>query len=224
MLGVNPRYDSSLSAYTLSADSLAHVINPVEARLGKANTNKLDVFTCFLGGERGCGLLYIFFCIFTVVLFIVLFLGSNAASSNPVLNFLLYVPDAHHSPLYIHDHKKQKVHSNAFHSPRWGGIMVRSALPQGHWARCSKGMSNNLVNGGFQPTFISGCCVGHCINGKCLSNCFYRSTMLMISMDQTLCSRWTSTLKWQKSWESSSHSSGKQTPLLIHIPPPIGTM
>uniref|UniRef100_A0A667XT65 Phosphatidylinositol glycan anchor biosynthesis, class S n=1 Tax=Myripristis murdjan TaxID=586833 RepID=A0A667XT65_9TELE len=83
MLGVNPRYDSSLSAYTLSADSLAHVINPVEARL-----------------------------------------GSNAASSNPVLNFLLYVPDAHHSPLYIHDHKKQKVHSNAFHSPRWGGIMV----------------------------------------------------------------------------------------------------
>lgn len=35
MLGVNPRYDSSRSAYTLNADSLAHVINPVEARLGK---------------------------------------------------------------------------------------------------------------------------------------------------------------------------------------------
>ncbi|KAM3869269.1 GPI transamidase component PIG-S-like [Diretmus argenteus] len=83
MLGVNPRFDSSLSAYTLNADSLAHVINPVEARL-----------------------------------------GSNAASSNPVLNFLLYVPDAHHSPLHIHDHRKQKVPSNAFHSPRWGGIMV----------------------------------------------------------------------------------------------------
>ncbi|XP_042355153.1 GPI transamidase component PIG-S [Plectropomus leopardus] len=83
MLGVNPRFDSSRSAYTLNSDSLAHVINPVEARL-----------------------------------------GSNAASSNPVLNFLLYVPDAHHSPLYIHDHKKQEVPSNAFHSPRWGGIMV----------------------------------------------------------------------------------------------------
>ncbi|XP_059912571.1 GPI transamidase component PIG-S [Gadus macrocephalus] len=83
MLGVNPRFDSSLEAYTLNADSLAHVINPVEARL-----------------------------------------GSNAASSNPVLNFLLYVPDAHHSPLYIHDHQKQPVASNAFHSPRWGGIMV----------------------------------------------------------------------------------------------------
>ncbi|XP_037603704.1 GPI transamidase component PIG-S [Sebastes umbrosus] len=83
MLGVNPRFDSSRSAYTLNSDSLAHVINPVEARL-----------------------------------------GSNAASSNPVLNFLLYVPDAHHSPLYINDRKKQEVPSNAFHSPRWGGIMV----------------------------------------------------------------------------------------------------
>lgn len=83
MLGVNPRFDSSRNAYTLNADSLAHVINPVEARL-----------------------------------------GSNAASSNPVLNFLLYVPDANHSPLHIQDHKKQEVPSNAFHSPRWGGIMV----------------------------------------------------------------------------------------------------
>ncbi|XP_074467023.1 GPI transamidase component PIG-S [Sebastes fasciatus] len=83
MLGVNPRFDSSRSAYMLNSDSLAHVINPVEARL-----------------------------------------GSNAASSNPVLNFLLYVPDAHHSPLYINDRKKQEVPSNAFHSPRWGGIMV----------------------------------------------------------------------------------------------------
>uniref|UniRef100_A0AAX7VHA7 Phosphatidylinositol glycan anchor biosynthesis, class S n=1 Tax=Astatotilapia calliptera TaxID=8154 RepID=A0AAX7VHA7_ASTCA len=83
MLGVTPRFDSSFEAYTLNADSLAHVINPVEARL-----------------------------------------GSNAASSNPVLNFLLYVPDIRHSPLYIHDHRKQEVPSNAFHSPRWGGIMV----------------------------------------------------------------------------------------------------
>lgn len=35
MLGVNPRFDSSRSAYTLNSDSLAHVINPVEARLGR---------------------------------------------------------------------------------------------------------------------------------------------------------------------------------------------
>ncbi|XP_041657399.1 GPI transamidase component PIG-S [Cheilinus undulatus] len=83
VLGVNPRFDSSRNGYTLNCDSLAHVINPVEARL-----------------------------------------GSNAASSNPVLNFLLYVPDAAHSPLYIQDHQKKEVTSNAFHSPRWGGIMV----------------------------------------------------------------------------------------------------
>ncbi|KAJ8347716.1 hypothetical protein SKAU_G00263050 [Synaphobranchus kaupii] len=83
VLGVNPRYDNSVSAYTLSADSLAHVINPVEARL-----------------------------------------GSNAASSNPVLNFLLYVPDAQHSPLFIRNHNRNMVPTNAFHSPRWGGIMV----------------------------------------------------------------------------------------------------
>nr|XP_046174107.1 LOW QUALITY PROTEIN: GPI transamidase component PIG-S [Oncorhynchus gorbuscha] len=83
VLGVNPRFDPSLNAYTLNADSLSHVINPVEARL-----------------------------------------GSSAASSNPVLNFLLYVPDARHSPLYITDHRKYTVVSNAFSSPRWGGIMV----------------------------------------------------------------------------------------------------
>lgn len=35
MLGVNPRFDTSRGAYILNADSLAHVINPVEARLGK---------------------------------------------------------------------------------------------------------------------------------------------------------------------------------------------
>ncbi|XP_027009141.1 GPI transamidase component PIG-S [Tachysurus fulvidraco] len=83
VLGVNPRFDNAVSAYTLNAASLAHVINPVEARL-----------------------------------------GSNAASSYPVLNFLLYVPEAHHSPLFIRDYKKKEVPSNAFHSPRWGGIMV----------------------------------------------------------------------------------------------------
>ncbi|KAL4608432.1 GPI transamidase component PIG-S [Arapaima gigas] len=89
VLGVNPRFDNSVSAFTLNADSLAHVINPVEARL-----------------------------------------GSNAASSNPVLNFLLFVPDAHHSPLFIQDHSKHVVASNAFHSPRWGGIMVYNVNDQ----------------------------------------------------------------------------------------------
>ncbi|MGH0181139.1 UNVERIFIED_CONTAM: hypothetical protein FKN15_006307 [Acipenser sinensis] len=83
ILGVTPRYDSTVSSYTLNAETLPHVINPVEARL-----------------------------------------GSNAASSHPVLNFLLYVPDYPHSPLYIKDRGGDKVPTNAFHSPRWGGIMV----------------------------------------------------------------------------------------------------
>lgn len=69
-------------------------------------------------------LVYLYVYIF-YVLYMFWITGSNAASSNPVLNFLLYVPDAHHSPLHIQDHKKQEVLSNAFHSPRWGGIMVK---------------------------------------------------------------------------------------------------
>ncbi|XP_069082275.1 GPI transamidase component PIG-S isoform X3 [Pleurodeles waltl] len=51
-------------------------------------------------------------------------LGSSAASLYPVLNFLLYVPEYSHSPLYIKNHDGSSVVTNAFHSPRWGGIMV----------------------------------------------------------------------------------------------------
>ncbi|XP_059721753.1 GPI transamidase component PIG-S isoform X2 [Haemorhous mexicanus] len=83
VLGVTPRYDKESSSFLLSAHSLPHVINPVEARL-----------------------------------------GSSAASLYPVLNFLLYVPERSHSPLYIQDKDGAPVSTNAFHSPRWGGIMV----------------------------------------------------------------------------------------------------
>ncbi|XP_064323859.1 GPI transamidase component PIG-S isoform X3 [Phalacrocorax carbo] len=62
VLGVTPRFDKESSSFLLSAHSLPHVINPVEARL-----------------------------------------GSSAASLYPVLNFLLYVPERSHSPLYIQD-------------------------------------------------------------------------------------------------------------------------
>lgn len=50
-----------------------------------------------------------------------------------MLNFLLYVPERSHSPLYIQDKDGAPVPTNAFHSPRWGGIMVRglaSGRPQ----------------------------------------------------------------------------------------------
>lgn len=57
--------------------------------------------------------------------------GSSAASLYPVLNFLLYVPERSHSPLYIQDKDGAPVSTNAFHSPRWGGIMVWE--PWGCW-------------------------------------------------------------------------------------------
>lgn len=126
MLGVNAQFDGGHDAYTLSVESLAHVINPVEARLGKLNHRSLARASKFFPSEcvknDRCGS----FCRF------VLRPGSNAASSNALLNFLLYVPDPQHSPLRILDHQKRQVASNAFHSPRWGGIMVRDDL---RWQR-----------------------------------------------------------------------------------------
>ncbi|XP_072446205.1 GPI transamidase component PIG-S [Chiloscyllium punctatum] len=83
VLGVTPRYNKTSSSFTLNEESLPHVINPVEAKL-----------------------------------------GSNVASSYPVLNFLLYVPEYSHSPLYIRDSDGSPVESNTFHSSRWGGIMI----------------------------------------------------------------------------------------------------
>ncbi|KAJ7309071.1 hypothetical protein JRQ81_008365 [Phrynocephalus forsythii] len=57
-------------------------------------------------------------------------LGSSAASLYPVVNFLLYVPERLHSPLYIQDKEGAAVPTNAFHSPRWGGIMVYNVEPE----------------------------------------------------------------------------------------------
>ncbi|XP_056675487.1 GPI transamidase component PIG-S isoform X2 [Monodelphis domestica] len=59
-------------------------------------------------------------------------LGSSAASLNPVINFLLYVPERAHSPLYIQDKDGARVATNAFHSPRWGGIMVYNVDPKAY--------------------------------------------------------------------------------------------
>ncbi|XP_020659155.3 GPI-anchor transamidase component PIGS [Pogona vitticeps] len=56
-------------------------------------------------------------------------LGSSTASLYPVINFLLYVPERLHSPLYIQDKEGAAVPTNAFHSPRWGGIMVYNVEP-----------------------------------------------------------------------------------------------
>nr|KAG5714377.1 hypothetical protein BaRGS_018594 [Batillaria attramentaria] len=50
-------------------------------------------------------------------------LGSHA-SNNPTLNFVVYVPTRDNSPLYIQDQNGERLSSNAFLSPRWGGIMI----------------------------------------------------------------------------------------------------
>nr|XP_006825320.1 PREDICTED: GPI transamidase component PIG-S-like [Saccoglossus kowalevskii] len=50
-------------------------------------------------------------------------LGSHV-STNPTLNFLVYVPPPSQSPLHILNEHGDTVTNNAFLSPRWGGIML----------------------------------------------------------------------------------------------------
>ncbi|XP_038059232.1 GPI transamidase component PIG-S-like isoform X2 [Patiria miniata] len=52
-------------------------------------------------------------------------LGSHV-STNPSLNFLLYIPRSRHLPLYITDNTGEPVVTNAFLSPRWGGVMIQN--------------------------------------------------------------------------------------------------
>ncbi|CAG5134746.1 unnamed protein product, partial [Candidula unifasciata] len=53
-------------------------------------------------------------------------LGSHASNS-PALNFIVGIPTQDRSPLYILDSNGEKLPSNAFLSPRWGGILIYNA-------------------------------------------------------------------------------------------------
>ncbi|XP_045189708.2 GPI transamidase component PIG-S-like [Mercenaria mercenaria] len=55
-------------------------------------------------------------------------LGSPA-STNPELNFLVYVPSKDQYPLYIKGDNGQKLASNSFLSPQWGGIHIYNIAP-----------------------------------------------------------------------------------------------
>jgi len=51
------------------------------------------------------------------------YLGSHV-STNPNINFVVYIPTHDQSPLFIHDESGQASSTNAFLSPRWGGLLV----------------------------------------------------------------------------------------------------
>ncbi|XP_035690122.1 GPI transamidase component PIG-S-like [Branchiostoma floridae] len=50
-------------------------------------------------------------------------LGSHV-STYPSVHFLVYVPERGHSPLYIHNEDGMESETNAFFSPRWGGMKI----------------------------------------------------------------------------------------------------
>lgn len=52
-------------------------------------------------------------------------LGSHA-SNNPMLNFIVYVPSRDQHPLHIVLKNGEKVKTNSFLSPQWGGIVVQN--------------------------------------------------------------------------------------------------
>lgn len=51
------------------------------------------------------------------------YLGSHV-STNPNINFVVYVPTRDQSPLFIYDESGKASSTNAFLSPRWGGLLV----------------------------------------------------------------------------------------------------
>ncbi len=55
---------------------------------------------------------------------------SSHVSSNPRLNFLVYIPTVDQSPLHIAEDDKSKhlLESNAFLIPRWGGVLIHNSL------------------------------------------------------------------------------------------------
>nr|XP_054756461.1 GPI transamidase component PIG-S-like [Lytechinus pictus] len=50
-------------------------------------------------------------------------LGSHVTNF-PNLNFIVYIPPVDQSPLYIHSSDGNPVSTNAFLSPRWGGVLI----------------------------------------------------------------------------------------------------
>ncbi|KAG5460283.1 MAG: phosphatidylinositol-glycan biosynthesis class S protein [Olpidium bornovanus] len=73
---------------------------------------------------------------------------ASAVTSDPSLNFVLYVPSAANSPLVVVDSTDKPVPSNAFLLPRWGGIVVDNS-PMGSFSS-TPGKSNEKFHYGVE--------------------------------------------------------------------------
>ncbi|XP_074654533.1 GPI-anchor transamidase component PIGS-like [Tubulanus polymorphus] len=51
---------------------------------------------------------------------------ASFASKDPSLNFILYIPYRGHSPLHIYTAQGKPASTNAFLSPRWGGVVIEN--------------------------------------------------------------------------------------------------
>ncbi|XP_072175375.1 GPI transamidase component PIG-S-like [Diadema setosum] len=79
-------------------------------------------------------------------------LGSHVTNF-PNLNFVVYIPPLDQSPLYIHSQGGEPVDTNAFLSPRWGGVLIHNTPTPGENA--SKPHHVDVDGGGIMPVFLA---------------------------------------------------------------------
>lgn len=79
-------------------------------------------------------------------------LGSHVTNF-PNLNFVVYIPPLDQSPLYILSHDGKPVSTNAFLSPRWGGVLIHNTPQESENA--SRPLQMEIDNGAVMPVFLS---------------------------------------------------------------------
>ncbi|XP_071481942.1 GPI transamidase component PIG-S-like [Diadema antillarum] len=79
-------------------------------------------------------------------------LGSHVTNF-PNLNFVVYIPPLDQSPLYIHSQQGEPVDTNAFLSPRWGGVLIHNTPTPGE--NVSKPYHVDVDSGGIMPVFLA---------------------------------------------------------------------
>ena len=51
---------------------------------------------------------------------------ASAVSTDPTINLLLYIPSKLQSPLHVLHSNGERLQSNAFIIPRWGGVVINN--------------------------------------------------------------------------------------------------